>query len=116
MFISLWKTEPKEKKILQQAGEAIKEKTRAYEEVLSQNLLMKKRISLLDEKFKKTEQENISLINWMLQLQASLPPGITLVTADDFREWLMDIQVLDSNPIYANQVYRLRLRTQRARS
>ena len=36
-----------------------------------------------------------------------LPPGITLVKADDLRSWELDIEVLDSNPIYANQIYRL---------
>jgi ubiquitin-conjugating enzyme E2 W len=36
-----------------------------------------------------------------------LPPGIELVHANDFREWQVDIQVLDTNPIYANQIYRL---------
>ncbi|KAJ9606528.1 hypothetical protein H2200_008536 [Cladophialophora chaetospira] len=36
-----------------------------------------------------------------------LPPGIDLVKADDFREWLVDIRVLDANPLYMNQIYRL---------
>lgn len=36
-----------------------------------------------------------------------LPPGITLVKADDLKTWELDIQVLDSNPIYANQIFRL---------
>ncbi|RVX66362.1 hypothetical protein B0A52_09970 [Exophiala mesophila] len=36
-----------------------------------------------------------------------LPPGIDLVKSDDFREWQVDIQVLDNNPLYLNQVYRL---------
>lgn len=27
--------------------------------------------------------------------------------ADDFREWQMDIRVLDANPIYANKIFRL---------
>lgn len=31
------------------------------------------------------------------QLQDKLPPGITLVKADDFREWLMDIRVMDES-------------------
>ncbi|KAL5403019.1 hypothetical protein PMIN03_010202 [Paraphaeosphaeria minitans] len=42
------------------------------------------------------------------QLQDKLPPGITLVKADDFREWLMDIQVMDENPIYKGETYRLK--------
>ncbi|KIW56350.1 hypothetical protein, variant [Exophiala xenobiotica] len=37
----------------------------------------------------------------------SLPPGIDLVKADDFREWQVDIRVLDANPLYLNQTYRL---------
>ncbi|KIV85865.1 hypothetical protein PV11_01518 [Exophiala sideris] len=37
----------------------------------------------------------------------SLPPGIDLVEADDFREWQVDIRVLDANPLYLNQTFRL---------
>ncbi|MCJ1298487.1 hypothetical protein MMC08_001277 [Hypocenomyce scalaris] len=39
-----------------------------------------------------------------------LPPGITLVTAEDFKEWQMDIRILDPNPLYLNKTYRLRFR------
>jgi ubiquitin-conjugating enzyme E2 W len=42
------------------------------------------------------------------KLQGHLPPGVTLVKADDFKEWLMDIRVLDPNPLYENEVYRLK--------
>jgi ubiquitin-conjugating enzyme E2 W len=42
------------------------------------------------------------------QLQGTLPPGITLVSAPDLREWTMDISILD-NPIYPpTDIYRLR--------
>ncbi|KAK8083778.1 ubiquitin-conjugating enzyme [Apiospora saccharicola] len=44
------------------------------------------------------------------QIQKTLPPGITLVKADDLQEWLLDIQVLDQNPIYAGETYRLKFR------
>lgn len=45
------------------------------------------------------------------QMHQSLPPGISLVTAaDGFKEWHMDIRVLDPNPLYLNQIYRLRFR------
>ena len=44
------------------------------------------------------------------QIQQSLPPGLTLASADNLQEWLMDIQVLDLNPIYQNAIYRLRFR------
>jgi len=44
------------------------------------------------------------------KITASLPPGIALVSAPDLSEWLMDIQVLDTNPIYTGQTYRLRFR------
>ncbi|KAL2022701.1 hypothetical protein VTK56DRAFT_4782 [Thermocarpiscus australiensis] len=40
----------------------------------------------------------------------SLPPGIELVSADSFEEWLLDIRVLDNNPLYQNQTYRLKFR------
>jgi len=39
-----------------------------------------------------------------------LPPGVELVKADEFTEWLMDIKVLDENPLYRNEVYRLKFR------
>lgn len=41
-------------------------------------------------------------------MQSSLPPGISIAKADDLEEWHMDLQVLDSNPIYADQTYRLK--------
>jgi ubiquitin-conjugating enzyme E2 W len=41
-------------------------------------------------------------------MQGKLPPGITLIKADDFQTWLMDIQVVDSNPIYDGETYRLK--------
>ena len=41
-------------------------------------------------------------------MHEKLPPGITLVKADDFQTWLMDIQVIDSNPIYQGETYRLK--------
>lgn len=37
-----------------------------------------------------------------------LPPGIKLIKADDFETWLMDIQVIDSNPLYEGETYRLK--------
>ncbi|KAL8920950.1 MAG: hypothetical protein Q9208_005976 [Pyrenodesmia sp. 3 TL-2023] len=46
----------------------------------------------------------------LTKVNQSLPPGITLVSADDFKEWQMDIRVLDPNPIYINQTFRLRFR------
>ncbi|KAF1975768.1 ubiquitin-conjugating enzyme [Bimuria novae-zelandiae CBS 107.79] len=44
----------------------------------------------------------------LIKLQDKLPPGIALVKADDFREWLMDIRVMDDNPLYSGQTYRLK--------
>jgi ubiquitin-protein ligase len=43
----------------------------------------------------------------LTKAKQKLPPGIELVKADDFREWQMDIRVLDDNPLYQDQVYRL---------
>jgi len=40
--------------------------------------------------------------------EKELPPGIRLAKADDFQEWFMDIQVIDDNPIYQNETYRLK--------
>ena len=31
-----------------------------------------------------------------------------MIKAEDFKEWLMDIQVMDANPIYAGETYRLK--------
>lgn len=45
-----------------------------------------------------------------MQITNSLPPGIVLVSADNFEEWLLDIQVLDDNPLYKGQTYRLKFR------
>jgi len=39
-----------------------------------------------------------------------LPPGITVALADDLKEWHMDIRVLDDNPLYQNDIYRLRFK------
>jgi len=44
------------------------------------------------------------------KVHGHLPPGITLVSADDFKEWLIDIQVLDANPLYKDQTYRLKFK------
>ncbi|RYO83007.1 hypothetical protein DL766_005540 [Monosporascus sp. MC13-8B] len=44
------------------------------------------------------------------KINNSIPPGITLVSADNLEEWYLDIQVLDQNPIYAGQTYRLKFK------
>lgn len=44
------------------------------------------------------------------KLNGPLAPGIKLVSADNLQMWLMDIQVMDANPIYAGQTYRLQFR------
>ncbi|EWC45246.1 hypothetical protein DRE_05973 [Drechslerella stenobrocha 248] len=41
------------------------------------------------------------------QIHKSLPPGIAIAATPDFTNWKMDIQVLDNNPLYADQIYRL---------
>jgi ubiquitin-conjugating enzyme E2 W len=42
------------------------------------------------------------------QIQGALPPGITLVSAPDLKEWQMDISILD-NPLYVpTDKYRLK--------
>jgi hypothetical protein len=37
-----------------------------------------------------------------------LPPGIELADGDNLKEWTFDIRVLDANPLYQNQIYRLK--------
>jgi ubiquitin-conjugating enzyme E2 W len=44
----------------------------------------------------------------LLKIQGQLAPGMTLVQAENLKTWLMDIQVMDSNPIYQNEIYRLK--------
>ncbi|KAF2736583.1 putative ubiquitin conjugating enzyme [Polyplosphaeria fusca] len=44
----------------------------------------------------------------LTKMHDKLPPGIALVKADDFKEWLMDIRVIDTNPLYDNETYRLK--------
>lgn len=41
------------------------------------------------------------------KLQGPLPPGITLISAENLQTWVMDIRVMDDNPIYRGQTYRL---------
>ncbi|KAK3328895.1 ubiquitin-conjugating enzyme/RWD-like protein [Apodospora peruviana] len=44
------------------------------------------------------------------KIHNSLPPGIELVSAEDFEEWVLDIKVLDNNPLYKDQTYRLKFK------
>ncbi|KAF1932021.1 ubiquitin conjugating enzyme [Didymella exigua CBS 183.55] len=44
----------------------------------------------------------------LTKMQGQLPLGITLVSADNFETWFVDIQVIDPNPLYANETYRLK--------
>ncbi|RAL66188.1 hypothetical protein DID88_005860 [Monilinia fructigena] len=46
----------------------------------------------------------------LAKIHQNLPPGITLVSAEDFSEWLLDIRVLDPNPLYIDQTYRLKFK------
>ncbi|KOS18725.1 putative ubiquitin-conjugating enzyme [Escovopsis weberi] len=41
--------------------------------------------------------------------KCGLPPGITLVDGNNLNEWLFDIQVLDSNPLYEGRTFRLKI-------
>ncbi|RAL13791.1 ubiquitin-conjugating enzyme E2 [Aspergillus homomorphus CBS 101889] len=44
----------------------------------------------------------------LIKIKEHLPPGISIVKSDTLEEWLMDIKVLDENPLYLNQTYRLK--------
>ncbi|KAI9879956.1 MAG: hypothetical protein M1830_006264 [Pleopsidium flavum] len=44
------------------------------------------------------------------KIHEHLPPGISLVSAEDLKEWKMDIKVLDDNPLYLNKTYRLQFK------
>jgi ubiquitin-protein ligase len=41
-------------------------------------------------------------------MKEHLPPGISIVKDDNLEEWQMDINVLDDNPLYKDQTYRLK--------
>jgi ubiquitin-conjugating enzyme E2 W len=45
-----------------------------------------------------------------VKINGSLPAGISLVSADDLETWYLDIKVLDDNPLYLNQTFRLMFR------
>lgn len=45
-----------------------------------------------------------------IQVHGALPDGIILVSAEGFEEWFMDIQVLDGNPLYVGQTFRLKFK------
>ncbi|KKK20275.1 putative ubiquitin conjugating enzyme [Aspergillus rambellii] len=44
----------------------------------------------------------------LIKMQDHVPPGISIAKADGLDEWQMDIKVLDDNPLYQNQAYRLK--------
>ncbi|CAL5868123.1 uncharacterized protein PFLUO_LOCUS2347 [Penicillium psychrofluorescens] len=44
----------------------------------------------------------------LLKLKEHVPPGISVAKSDNLEEWQMDIKVLDDNPLYQNQTYRLK--------
>lgn len=46
----------------------------------------------------------------LVKINGNLPPGIDMVSSDDFDEWLVDIRVLDENPIYKDQTFRLKFK------
>jgi len=46
----------------------------------------------------------------LIKLHEHIAPGIALVSAVDLQEWDMDIQVLDDNPLYKGQTYRLKFK------
>ncbi|KAI5307022.1 hypothetical protein KEM56_005604 [Ascosphaera pollenicola] len=41
-------------------------------------------------------------------MHTGCPPGISIASAEDLEKWEMDIRVLDENPLYKDQTYRLR--------
>lgn len=44
----------------------------------------------------------------LIKLNAGpLAPGISLVSAENLETWLLDIQVMDANPLYMNKTFRL---------
>ncbi|TGZ78387.1 UBC-like protein [Ascodesmis nigricans] len=46
----------------------------------------------------------------MAKIHQGLAPGIFFVNSPNLQHWQMDIQVLDSNPLYAGKTFRLNFR------
>ncbi|KAL4882657.1 ubiquitin-conjugating enzyme/RWD-like protein [Aspergillus karnatakaensis] len=44
----------------------------------------------------------------LMKMKEHLPPGISIVKSENLEEWQMDIKVLDDNPLYQNETYRLK--------
>ncbi|KAL2870616.1 ubiquitin-conjugating enzyme E2 [Aspergillus lucknowensis] len=44
----------------------------------------------------------------LIKMQEHLPPGISIVKSENLEEWQMDIKVLDDNPLYRDETYRLK--------
>ncbi|KAJ0424929.1 ubiquitin-conjugating enzyme/RWD-like protein [Aspergillus carlsbadensis] len=44
----------------------------------------------------------------LIKMQEHLPPGISIFKAENLEEWQMDIEVLDDNPLYRDETYRLK--------
>ncbi|KAL4946402.1 ubiquitin-conjugating enzyme/RWD-like protein [Aspergillus oleicola] len=44
----------------------------------------------------------------LLKIKEHLPPGISIAKAENLENWEMDINVLDDNPLYRNETYRLK--------
>lgn len=57
---------------------------------------------------RQTSDHILTRVKELVKVQGQLAPGITLVSADNLKTWLMDIQVMDANPIYQGEIYRLR--------
>ncbi|KAJ6096537.1 ubiquitin conjugating enzyme [Penicillium sp. IBT 16267x] len=51
---------------------------------------------------------NKRLSKELIKIKDHLPPGIAVVKSDSLEEWQMDIKVLDDNPLYKDQTYRLK--------
>lgn len=45
-----------------------------------------------------------------MKLKEGLPAGISLVSAESFDEWYVDIKVLDDNQLYLDKIFRLLFR------
>lgn len=45
-----------------------------------------------------------------MKIKEGLPAGISLVSAESFDEWYLDIKVLDDNQLYLDKIFRLLFR------
>lgn len=64
---------------------------------------------LVEEEFNNRKTPKLAdLAQIRIQMHEHLPPGISIAKSENLEEWQMDIRVLDDNPLYKDEIYRLK--------